>query len=250
MTKDCKGTVVAKLESFNPCGSVKDRIGVSMIEAAEKAGMIKPDTIILEPTSGNTGIALAFVCAAKGYRLVLTMPDTMSVERTHLLQMFGAELVLTPGNEGMTGAVRKAEEIAAEDRRYFIPQQFKNRANPEIHRRTTALEIWEDTEGKADILVCGIGNRTSSQSLWNRKVLPSCPEEGRALTRYRESAPVSFRRCFEWTLLTKSSRYLTIMPGCWQEGWPGKRGFWLEFLRAQPYGQPLRWQRDRRAKGR
>ncbi len=157
IAKDCKGIVVAKLESFNPCGSVKDRIGVSMIEAAEKSGMIKPDTIILEPTSGNTGIALAFVCASRGYRLVLTMPDTMSAERTHLLQMFGADLVLTPGNEGMTGAVRKAEEMATEDPRYFIPQQFKNPANPEIHRRTTALEIWEDTEGKADFLVSGIG---------------------------------------------------------------------------------------------
>ncbi len=157
ITEACKGIVVAKLESFNPCGSVKDRIGVSMIEAAEKSGMIKPDTIILEPTSGNTGIALAFVCAAKGYRLVLTMPDTMSAERTHLLQMFGADLVLTPGNEGMTGAVRKAEEMAAKDPRYFIPQQFKNPANPEIHRRTTALEIWEDTEGKVDFLVSGIG---------------------------------------------------------------------------------------------
>ena len=157
ITKDCKGEVVAKLESFNPCGSVKDRIGVSMIEAAEKEGLIGKDTIILEPTSGNTGIALAFICAAKGYPLVLTMPDTMSVERVQLLRMFGAELILTPGNEGMTGAVKKAEEIAAKDPRYFIPQQFKNPANPEIHRKTTALEIWEDTEGRVDILVAGVG---------------------------------------------------------------------------------------------
>lgn len=157
VTMGCKGDVVAKLESFNPCGSVKDRIGVSMIEEAEKAGLIKKDTIILEPTSGNTGIALAFVCAAKGYPLVLTMPDTMSVERVHLLRMFGAELVLTPGNEGMTGAVRKAEEMAAKDPRYFIPQQFKNPANPEIHKKTTALEIWEDTDGKVDVLVSGVG---------------------------------------------------------------------------------------------
>lgn len=157
VTMGCKGDVVAKLESFNPCGSVKDRIGVSMIEEAEKAGSIKKDTIILEPTSGNTGIALAFVCAAKGYPLVLTMPDTMSVERVHLLRMFGAELVLTPGNEGMTGAVRKAEEMAAKDPRYFIPQQFKNPANPEIHKKTTALEIWEDTDGKVDVLVSGVG---------------------------------------------------------------------------------------------
>src|SRR4030043_383879 len=142
VTQGCRGEVVAKLESFNPCGSIKDRIGVSMIEATEKAGLIQKDTIILEPTSGNTGIALAFICAAKGYRLVLTMPDTMSVERIHLLQMFGAEVILTPGNDGMTGAVKTAGEMASKDARYFIPQQFKNPANPEIHRKTTALEIW------------------------------------------------------------------------------------------------------------
>jgi len=157
ITKDCQAEVVAKLESFNPCGSIKDRIGVSMIEAAEKAGLIKEDTVILEPTSGNTGIALAFVCAAKGYPLVLTMPDTMSIERVRLLQMFGAEVILTPGRDGMTGSVRKAEEMAAQDRRYFIPQQFKNPANPEVHKKTTAVEIWEDTDGKVDILVAGVG---------------------------------------------------------------------------------------------
>lgn len=157
LTKDCKAEVVAKLESFNPCGSIKDRIGASMIEAAEKSGRIKKDTIILEPTSGNTGIALAFICAAKGYPLVLTMPDTMSVERIHLLQMFGAEVILTPGHEGMTGSVKKAEEMSAQDPRYFIPQQFTNPANPEIHKKTTALEIWEDTDGRIDILVAGVG---------------------------------------------------------------------------------------------
>lgn len=157
LTKDCKAEVVAKLESFNPCGSIKDRIGASMIEAAEKSGRIKKDTIILEPTSGNTGIALAFICAAKGYPLVLTMPDTMSVERIHLLQMFGAEVILTPGHEGMTGAVKKAEEMSAQDPRYFIPQQFTNPANPEIHKKTTALEIWEDTDGRIDVLVAGVG---------------------------------------------------------------------------------------------
>lgn len=157
VTRGVEATILAKLESFNPLASVKDRIGVSMIEAAEREGLIKEDTIILEPTSGNTGIALAFVCAAKGYKLVLTMPETMTVERRKLLDAFGAELILTPGAEGMPGAVRKAEELAAQDPRYFIPQQFKNPANPEIHRRTTAKEIWEDTEGKVDIVVAGVG---------------------------------------------------------------------------------------------
>jgi cysteine synthase A len=157
MTEGCVADVVAKLEFYNPAHSVKDRIGVSMIEAAERAGKIQPDTIILEPTSGNTGIALAFVCAARGYRCVLTMPDTMSKERRMLLRAYGAELVLTPGNEGMAGAIKKAEEMAAADPRYLIPQQFMNPANPEIHRRTTAEEIWRDTDGKADILVSGVG---------------------------------------------------------------------------------------------
>ena len=149
--------LVAKLEFFNPAHSVKDRIGVSMIEAAEKTGMIKPDTIIIEPTSGNTGIALAMVCASRGYKLVLTMPETMSKERRILLRAYGAELILTPGSEGMPGAVKKAEEIATSDPRYFLPQQFTNPANTEIHRRTTAEEIWRDTDGKADILVAGVG---------------------------------------------------------------------------------------------
>jgi cysteine synthase A len=157
VTKGVEATILAKLESFNPLASVKDRIGVSMTEAAEREGLIKEDTIILEPTSGNTGIALAFVCAARGYRLVLTMPETMTAERRKLLKALGAELILTPGAEGMPGAVRKAEELAAQNPRYFIPQQFKNPANPEIHRRTTAKEIWEDTEGKVDIVVAGVG---------------------------------------------------------------------------------------------
>ena len=157
VTKGLHATVLAKLESFNPLSSVKDRIGVSMIEAAELDGLIKEDTVILEPTSGNTGIALAFVCAAKGYRLVLTMPDTMSVERRRLLQALGAELVLTPGAEGMPGAIKKAEEIAASVKNSFIPQQFKNPANPAIHRKTTAEEIWNDTDGQVDYLISGVG---------------------------------------------------------------------------------------------
>jgi cysteine synthase A len=157
LTEGVTADVVAKLEFYNPAHSVKDRIGVSMIEAAEKAGKIKPDTIILEPTSGNTGISLAFVCAARGYKLTLTMPETMSKERRILLKAYGAEVILTPGSEGMPGAIKRAEELAAGDPRYFIPQQFKNPANPEIHRKTTAEEIWRDTDGKADILVAGIG---------------------------------------------------------------------------------------------
>jgi cysteine synthase A len=157
LTAGAAAEVAVKLEFYNPAHSVKDRIGLAMIDAAEKAGLIKPDTIIIEPTSGNTGIALAFVCAARGYKLVLTMPETMSKERRMLLRAYGAELILTPGSEGMPGAIRRAEELAASDPRYFIPQQFKNPANPEIHRRTTAEEIWRDTDGKVDFLVAGVG---------------------------------------------------------------------------------------------
>jgi cysteine synthase A len=149
--------VVAKLESFNPASSVKDRLGVALIDAAEAAGLITPETIILEPTSGNTGIALAQVAAARGYRLVLTMPETMSVERRKLLLAYGAELILTPGPDGMPGAIAKAEELAKSDQRYFVPQQFENPANPAIHRKTTAEEVWRDTDGKVDIFVAGVG---------------------------------------------------------------------------------------------
>lgn len=157
LTDGAKATVVAKLESFNPLSSVKDRIGVAMIATAEEKGLINKDTVIIEPTSGNTGISLAFVCAARGYRLILTMPETMSTERRQLMAIFGAELVLTPGAEGMPGAIKKAEQLAAEIPNHFIPQQFVNPANPEIHRLTTAEEIWRDTNGQVDILVAGVG---------------------------------------------------------------------------------------------
>jgi cysteine synthase A len=157
MGKKLDAEILVKIESFNPLSSVKDRIGVAMIEAAEKAGILKKDTVIIEPTSGNTGIALAFVCAAKGYRLILTMPETMSMERRHLLSILGAELVLTEGIRGMKGAIDKAEELAKTHKNSFVPQQFKNPANPEIHRKTTAEEIWQDTDGKVDYVIAGIG---------------------------------------------------------------------------------------------
>ncbi|MFH1725194.1 MAG: cysteine synthase A [Elusimicrobiota bacterium] len=188
VTAGLKADVVAKLESFNPCSSVKDRIGLSMIEAAEKAGRISGSSIILEPTSGNTGIGLAFVCAAKGYQLMLTMPDTMSVERRSLLKCLGAELVLTPGAEGMLGAIRKAEELAASDPRYFIPQQFKNPANPDVHKKTTAEEIWKDTDGKVDIFVSGVG--TGGTITGVTEALKQRKPEFRAVAVEPEDSPV------------------------------------------------------------
>jgi cysteine synthase A len=157
VTEGCVATVVAKVENMNPLWSVKDRIGRSMIDAAEREGKIKKDTVVIEPTSGNTGIALAYVCAARGYRLRVTLPESMSIERRRLLKALGAEIVLTPASEGMPGAIRKAEQLAAADENCFMPQQFKNPANPEIHRKTTAEEIWRDTDGQVDIFVGGVG---------------------------------------------------------------------------------------------
>ncbi|HEY40268.1 MAG TPA: cysteine synthase A [Dehalococcoidia bacterium] len=180
--------VVAKLESFNPLGSIKDRIGVAMIIDAEEKGLLKQDTVIVEPTSGNTGIALAFVCAARGYRLILTMPDTMSLERRQLLSIFGAELVLTPGAEGMPGAVKKAEQLVGENPGYFMPNQFGNPANPEIHRLTTAEEIWRDTDGRVDILVAGVGTGGTITGI--AEVLKEKKPEFRAIAVEPSDSPV------------------------------------------------------------
>ena len=194
----CAATVVAKMENFNPLWSVKDRIGVSMIDAAEAAGKITRETTIVEPTSGNTGIALAFTCAARGYKLMVTMPESMSLERRRLLKAFGAEIVLTPAAEGMPGAVRRAEEIIASTPNTFMPQQFKNPANPEIHRRTTALEIWNDTAGAIDILVAGVGTggtitgcgEVLKQKKPGIKIIAVEPTNSPVLTQLRAGEPL------------------------------------------------------------
>jgi cysteine synthase A len=188
LTADLDATVVAKVESFNPMGSVKDRIGVSMIEAAERDGRITKNTLIVEPTSGNTGIGLAFVCAAKGYRIVLTMPDTVSTERRQILKSFGAEVVLTPGADGMPGAIRKADEIVAGNANAFMPQQFSNPANPAIHRQTTAEEIWRDTGGRVDIFVAGVG--TGGTITGVAEVLKQRKPEVRAIAVEPAASPV------------------------------------------------------------
>jgi len=188
ITKDCVATVVAKLESFNPLHSVKDRIGYAMIKDAEEKGLINKDTVIIEPTSGNTGIGLAFVCAVKGYRLILTMPEHMSIERRKLLSALGAELVLTPKEQGMNGAVKKAEELSQEIPNSFIPQQFKNPANPEIHKKTTAQEIWNDTEGRIDIIVAGVGTGGTITGI--SEFIKSKKVDFKAIAVEPESSPV------------------------------------------------------------
>ena len=189
---DCVGRVVAKVENVNPLWSIKDRIARAMIEAAERDGLIHDDTVIIEPTSGNTGIGLAYVCAARGYRLMVTMPESMSQERRRMLKALGAELVLTPATEGMPGAVRKAEELAAENSNYFMPQQFKNPANPEVHRRTTAEEIWRDTAGEVDMVVCGVG--TGGTITGVGEVLKSRKPEVRIVAVEPTASPVISQR--------------------------------------------------------
>ncbi|ADI74710.1 cysteine synthase A [Methanohalobium evestigatum Z-7303] len=188
ITNNSQATIIAKLESFNPLSSVKDRIAYNMIESAEKDGCLTSDTVIVEPTSGNTGIGLAFVCASKGYKLILTMPDTMSVERRKILKLFGAEIDLTPGSKGMNGAVEKANQLANEYDKAFIPQQFMNPANPEIHRKTTAEEIWNDTEGDVDILVAGVGTGGTITGVAN--VIKERKPEFKAIAVEPEDSPV------------------------------------------------------------
>jgi cysteine synthase len=188
LTKGLQVEILAKLEYFNPCGSVKDRIGVAMIEAAEQSGHVSKETVFVEPTSGNTGIALAFVCAVKGYRLILTMPDTMSVERRTMLRALGAELVLTPGERGMRGAIERAEELVKENPKAIMPQQFKNRANVEAHKRTTAEEIWRDTDGRVDVLVAGVG--TGGTITGVSEVIKSRKPAFRAVVVEPEGSPI------------------------------------------------------------
>jgi cysteine synthase A len=259
-----EATVLAKLESFNPLSSVKDRIGVSMMDAAERDGLIKEDTIILEPTSGNTGIALAFVCAARGYKLVLTMPETMSLERRNLLKALGAELILTPGAEGMPGAVRRAEEMAAEDPRYFIPQQFKNPANPAIHRETTAREIWEDTDGQVDILVAGVGTGGTITGV-AEVIKPKKPDFVAIAVEPAASPVLSGGKpgphkiqgigagfvpdVLRLELVDEIIQAQTRMRRRWPAGWPGGRESWPVSPPARQLTLPCRWRPDPKARG-
>ena len=192
ITEGCEASVVAKVENMNPLWSVKDRIGRAMIDAAERDGLIKHDTVLVEPTSGNTGIALAYVCAARGYKLMVTMPESMTIERRRLLKALGAEIELTPAAEGMPGAVRRAEELAAQNSNYFIPQQFKNPANPEIHRKTTAEEIWNQTDGEVDIFVGGVG--TGGTITGVAEVIKSRKPEFKAIAVEPANSPVITQR--------------------------------------------------------
>ena len=261
VTEGTVAQVVAKLEFFNPAHSVKDRIGVSMIDAAERAGLIGPDTIILEPTSGNTGIALAMVCAARGYRCAFTMPETMSRERRLLLRAYGAELVLTPGSEGMPGAIAKAEELAKGDPAYFIPQQFENPANPAIHAATTAEEVWRDTDGEIDVFVAGVGTGGTitgvGQVIRERK--PSVrfvavePTASPVLSGGAKGphpiqgigagfVPPSSTS----TSSTRSSPSPTTTRSTLPDAWPARRGCWSASPRVPRCGPPYRWRAVRR----
>jgi len=247
ITEDIKAQVVVKLESFNPLSSIKDRIGVAMIDDAEKRGLLNKDSVIIEPTSGNTGIALAFVAAARGYKLILTMPDTMSTERRQLLQIFGAEVVLTPGAEGMKGAVNKAEELAASTPNAFMPQQFNNPANPEIHRKTTAEEIWNDTDGKIDILVAGVGTGGTITGI--SEVIKKRKPTFKAIAVEPEASPRdSSRRCSTGRLSTRSSRSPMTTPETRHAGWRRKRGSSSGFPAGPLSGPPSRWQSERKTR--
>ena len=252
VTEGLHAEVAVKCEFFNPVSSVKDRIGVSMIEAAERDGLIGKESTIIEPTSGNTGIALAFVCAAKGYRLTLTMPETMSVERRVLLRMLGAELVLTPGAEGMPGAIRKAEQLLKETKNSFMPQQFNNPANPEIHRRTTAVEIWEDTNGRVDAIVVGVGTggtitgvgeviKAKKPGFKAVAVEPAdSPVIGEASpvrTKFRASAPGSFPRTSIRPSSMRCSPCRTTIRSRWRGAWRRRRAFFAAFLPAPMSGR-------------
>ena len=269
VTQGLNATIALKCEFFNPLGSVKDRIGMSMIEDAEKQGVLTPETTIVEPTSGNTGIALAFVAAAKGYKLVLTMPETMSLERRTLLAMLGAKLVLTPGVEGMKGAIARAEQIVKETPNAWIPQQFNNPSNPEIHRQTTAEEIWEDTDGKVDILVSAVGTggtisgcvevirprRPTFQAIAvepkDSPVISSNP--GRSASqagaaqdpghgrRFVPEQPASQGAKAATLRLPSASRSPMTIPSSWRAASPKRKGFWRESVRARTSGRPSRW---------
>jgi len=256
--------ILAKLESQNPVGSVKDRIGVAMIETAETRGEINADTTIVEPTSGNTGLALAFVCAAKNYSLILTMPETMSLERRKLLKHLGAELVLTPGSEGMKGAIAKAKEIVSQTTNVYMPDQFANPANPEIHRKTTAEEIWKDTGGAVDIFVAGVGtgeplpgyqkqskpgNRLSGQWRWNQLIHRFYREARAAPTRYRVSGRVLSPMSSTPLSLTRLSLLAMKRPWRRREGWRGRKESCVAFHQELLPGQRLMWLGGRRMKG-